>query len=113
MAVYGSMQVVWLAWANVGLLLAFYFWHLSQEVRRHVVIWGMTLAILARVSKLILLFSLLRFMRARSFTVMFRAFAALGVVPTQNCLTHSVFQFGLNVQIYMVVLLTAPHASAA
>jgi hypothetical protein len=101
MAHYSSVHVVWLAWAN------------SKEVRRNVVIWGMTLAILARVSELILRFSLLCFMRARSFTAMFRAFAALGVVPTLNCLTDSVFQFGLNVPIYMVVLLTAPHASAA
>lgn len=113
MALYGSALLVLLAWVIAGLLLPFCVWRISQGSRRRVIFWGTALGFPTLISRRIVQLPVLRFVRARNFTAIFPAFAALGVVLALNCLTDSVFQTGVGVLIYMVALFTALRASAA
>lgn len=67
----------------------------------------------ALLSGLILQSSALAFIGARRRAVFYPAFLGLGVVVTMNCLTDSIFQSAVNVQMFMVATLVFLRASDA
>ena len=59
----------------------------------------------ALVSGLLIQLPVLKFLRRDLVAMMFPAFVGLGVVLTLNCLTDSIFQSFVSVQVYMIVSL--------
>ena len=67
----------------------------------------------ALISGLIMQSPVLAFLKSTNRSAMLPAFLGLGVVVTMNCLTDSIFQSGVNVQVFMVATLIFLRASDA
>lgn len=67
----------------------------------------------ALISGLVLQSPVLAFLSRSKISTFFPAFLGLGVVVTMNCLTDSIFQSGVNVQVFMVATLIFLRASDA